>query len=65
MIQIEGLPDNVVPLVPESTRLDCFLLDDTSISITRKQVEVLPNFAMTDFASQGKTRGYNVADLHN
>lgn len=32
---------------------------------TRSQVEVLPNFAMTDFASQGKTRPYNVVDLNN
>jgi len=27
------------------------------------QIEALPNFAMTDYASQGKTRQYNVVDL--
>jgi hypothetical protein len=31
----------------------------------RTQVEVLINFAMTDFASQGKTRPWNVADPNN
>ncbi|KAF5347665.1 hypothetical protein D9758_014859 [Tetrapyrgos nigripes] len=29
------------------------------------EVEILPNFAMTDFASQGKTRDWNVVDIHN
>ena len=28
-------------------------------------MEVLVNFAMTDFASQGKTRPFNIADLNN
>jgi hypothetical protein len=35
------------------------------VPITRSQVEVIPNFAMTDFASQGKTRPYNIVDLNN
>ena len=35
------------------------------VNIIREQVEVLPNFAMTDFASQGKTRPYNVVDVNN
>lgn len=29
------------------------------------QVEVLPNFTITDYASQGKTRKFNVVDLNN
>jgi hypothetical protein len=29
------------------------------------QVLVLPNFAMTNYASQGKTRDINVVDLNN
>ncbi|KAK7022653.1 hypothetical protein R3P38DRAFT_2532685 [Favolaschia claudopus] len=36
-----------------------------SVQISREQVLVLPNFAMTDYASQGKTRAWNVVDLHN
>ena len=34
------------------------------LSVTRTQVCVVPNFAMTDFASQGRTRINNVVDLH-
>ncbi|KAF8219038.1 hypothetical protein L208DRAFT_1213233, partial [Tricholoma matsutake] len=34
-----------------------------TINISRSQVEVLPNFAMTDYTSQGKTRPFNVVDL--
>jgi hypothetical protein len=34
-------------------------------SISREQVEVFPNFAMTDYASQGKTRPINIVDLNN
>ena len=33
--------------------------------INRTQVSVIPNFAMTDFASQGRTRPNNVVDLHS
>ena len=36
-----------------------------NILISREQVEVLPNFAMTDYASQGKTRPINIVDLNN
>jgi hypothetical protein len=50
MIQIEGLPENVVPLTRSTVFITCKLPDGTAISISRSQVEVLPNFAMTDFA---------------
>jgi len=33
--------------------------------MSRKQVEVLPNFAMTDYAFQCKTRPINIVDLNN
>jgi hypothetical protein len=65
MIQIEGLPENVVPLTRSTVFITCKLPDGTAISISRSQVEVLPNFAMTDFASQGKTRPYNPVDINN
>ena len=39
------------------------VINDNTITISRSQVEVLPNFAMTDYASQGKTRQNNVVDL--
>lgn len=41
----------------------CKLSNHVTLSITRSQIEILPNFAMTDYASQGKTRTFNVVDL--
>ncbi|TFK57788.1 hypothetical protein BDN72DRAFT_782854, partial [Pluteus cervinus] len=61
-IQFEGLPENVVPVPSMSTHTKCQLKDDSRITVNRKQVPVLPNFAMTDYASQGKTRANNVVD---
>jgi hypothetical protein len=43
----------------------CVTPNDTAIKINRSQVHVLPNFAMTDYASQGKTRAVNVVDLNS
>jgi hypothetical protein len=37
--------------------------DDQSLIINRDQVKVLPNYSLTDYASQGKTRINNVIDL--
>ena len=64
-VQLDRLPKNVVPLTRNERTITCKLRNDDKITITRSQVEVLPNFAMTDFASQGKTRIYNVVDLHD
>ena len=64
-IQIDDLEENVVPMICSSNTITCSLPDDTKINICRTQVEVLPNFAMTDFASQGKTRPFNPVDLNN
>jgi hypothetical protein len=64
-VQFEGLPENVVPLTSSSHPASCFLVDDTVIRITRSQIMVLPNFGMTDYASQGKTRPDNPVDLNN
>ena len=62
-VKMDGLPLNVVPLTRTSVVTNCKLPDDSSITISRSQIEALPNFAMTDYASQGKTRPVNVADL--
>jgi hypothetical protein len=64
-VQIDGLAENVVPLTRSSVHMTCNLPDGGKASISRSQVEVLPNFAMTDFASQGKTRPQNPVDLNN
>ena len=64
-VNVPGLPENVVPVYPTTTNIDAMLPNDEKIHIARTQVEVLINFAMTDFASQGKTRPWNVCDLNN
>jgi len=62
---IPGLPKNVVPIVMATKTVDCIFPNDMKESIERQQVWVLPNFAMTDYAAQGKTRLYNVVHLHS
>lgn len=62
-VSIPGLPVNVVPVVSLSTKLYCTLRDDRLQYIDRKQPQVLPNFAMTDYGSQGRTRVDNVVDM--
>jgi hypothetical protein len=64
-IEIDGLPLNVIPLTRTSCSVVCSLPDDQLITLSRSQVEVLPNFAMTDYSSQGKTRPNNPVDLNN
>ncbi|KAJ7321527.1 hypothetical protein DFH08DRAFT_712897 [Mycena albidolilacea] len=64
-VQIPDLPSNVVALSKIPQKIWCSLPDDMGVQITREQVHVLPNFAMTDYASPGKTRAINVVDLNN
>ncbi|KAL1711884.1 hypothetical protein EV715DRAFT_214688 [Schizophyllum commune] len=64
-VNIEGLEPNVVPLSRQEERVTCLLRNDEVITIDRSQVPVLPNFAMTDYAAQGKTRSTNVVNLTN
>ncbi len=64
-VNIPGLPTNVVLLVRSSITINCHLPDDTTLCIAHSQVELLLNFAMTDFSSQGKTRPFNPVDLNH
>lgn len=64
-VKLDGLPEGVVPLAKTNVTTKCHLTSDDVIMISRSQIEVLPNYAMTDYSSQGKTRPYNVVDLHN
>jgi len=64
-VKIDGLPDNIVPLTRHSTAVTCVMPNDDEIPLTRDQVLVLPNFGMTDYASQGRTRPDNVVDLNS
>lgn len=62
-VNIDGLPTNVVPMPRVAEAIICTLPNDAEITIKRQQVRVLPFFAMTDYASQGKNRPHNVVDL--
>jgi len=63
-VQLEGLPENVV-LSQTVISIKCDMPNDNVMRISREQVPVLANFGMTDFASQGRTRPFNVVDLNN
>lgn len=65
LVQLDGLPENVVPLVKTKVTTVCQLTTDERVTVNRSQVEVLINYSMTDYASQGKTRPVNVVDLNN
>ncbi|PBK91907.1 hypothetical protein ARMGADRAFT_899131, partial [Armillaria gallica] len=64
-VRVPGLPSNVVLVVCSSNTVICSLLDDTTVKLSYTQVEVIINFSMTDFASQGKTYPYNPVNLNN
>jgi len=64
-VKLDGLPENVVPITRHTTATMCLLPNDDVISLSREQVLVLPNFAMTDYASQGRTRPQNPVDLNS
>ncbi|KAJ6591888.1 hypothetical protein B0H10DRAFT_1691920, partial [Mycena sp. CBHHK59/15] len=64
-INIPGLAENVVALPKASKKIWCTFPNDMIVSVMRGKVLILPNFFMTDYSSQGKTRKYNVLDLHN
>src|SRR6266446_54310 len=62
-IDLPHLPRNVIPMTRASKKIKCSLPNDYEINIIRQQINVLPNFSMTDFASQGKTRPKNPVNL--
>ena len=62
-IRLPGLPDNVVPLTKMKRKISCQLPNGHIETIHQDQIEVLPDFAMTAYSSQGKTQPFNVIDL--
>ncbi|KDQ25067.1 hypothetical protein PLEOSDRAFT_1047729 [Pleurotus ostreatus PC15] len=64
-VTFDGLPENVVPVMRTVTPTTCTLPSGDRLYVSRSQVEVSVNYAMTDFASQGKTRLYNVVHLND
>jgi hypothetical protein len=53
-VKLDGLLLNVVPLTRNCVTTTCNLPDNSTIQISHAQPDVLPNFAMTNYASQGK-----------
>ncbi|KAH9925078.1 hypothetical protein B0H21DRAFT_781395 [Amylocystis lapponica] len=64
-IALAGLDPNVIPLIPAKKRVGCIMPSDRLAWIERQQVMVLQNFAMTDYASQGRTRLFNPCHLRH
>ena len=65
IVKIDGLPENVVPITRGSKSIECTFSSDLKEYLHRSQVWVLPNFSMTDYTSQGKTRPQHPVDLSN
>jgi hypothetical protein len=65
MVNFAGLPENVVPIPKMSQTIECTMKSDQIRKVEREQCCVLPNFSMTDYASQGKTQPYNPVDLQH
>src|SRR6202046_5333502 len=64
-VKIDGLPNNVVPIVKSVKTVKCVFSSDLAEYVERSQVWVVPNFSMTEYASQDKTRPFNPVDLSN
>ena len=62
-IKLPMLPVNVVPIIPETRRIKCSFPNDSEITVTRTQIPIIANFAMTDFCSQGRTRMLNIVHI--
>ncbi|KAF7968782.1 hypothetical protein HWV62_29334 [Athelia sp. TMB] len=65
LVQIDGLPPNVVPISRRQEDIVCILMNGEKLALSRSQVPILINFAMTDYSSQGRTRPNNPVDLQN
>ena len=50
-VKIDGLPENVVPIVKSVKTVKCVFSSDLAEYVERSQVWVVPNFSMTDYAS--------------
>lgn len=62
-VLIPGLDPDIIPIIPSAVSFTIPVGDRQNLRVNRTQVPILPNFAMTDFACQGRTREFNVVDL--
>lgn len=58
----EELGENIVPIVASESRIE-YKIDGEKRVIRRRQVNIHPNFAMTEFSAQGKSRDVNIVYL--
>ena len=56
------MPDNIVPISRIKSYITCKKAGQ-AVKICRSQIPILPNFAITDYTSQGKTRPINLVDI--
>ena len=62
-IQLPDLPENVVPMTQSAQKVECTLPNNDNTNIMHHQIRILPNFAITDYGVQGRTRPFNPVDL--
>ena len=53
-IQLEGLPLNVMSIYKMQIKVKCMMPNGKVLSISRDQVPLIPNFAITDYSSRGR-----------
>ena len=63
MVKIDELLENILPIAKMSQTIECTMKSDLTRKVEHEQCCVLPNFSMTDNASQGRTQPYNPVDL--
>ena len=64
-VKLKGLPLNTVPICRAKQSLYVGFSNKHLLGVNRDQIPLLPNFAMTDYASQGRTRPINIVDLEH
>ncbi|KIK79554.1 hypothetical protein PAXRUDRAFT_161048, partial [Paxillus rubicundulus Ve08.2h10] len=61
-VQLEGLKENVLPLVPLEQMFKVFQGHEQK-AIMRQQLPVTPAYAFTDYHSQGQTISHTIIDI--
>lgn len=62
-VKIDGLPVDVVPIIPTSTQFTYISPQGAKFHISRSQLPLLPAYAYTDYKAQGRTLKIAIVDL--
>ncbi|KZV89577.1 hypothetical protein EXIGLDRAFT_574591, partial [Exidia glandulosa HHB12029] len=62
LLHYDGLEPGVVPIFPEAKYFSVRFRDQSSKSVTRFQLPLIPGFAYTDYKSQGQGLQYAIID---